>query len=78
MKREPTPKLRRVRKIERGISSLAFSPTNTFHTLSRKVFVRAASRHAAIVFASSDASVGVIIGGAMPIAEVLTSDEMMN
>lgn len=34
--------------------------------------------HAGIVFAPSDISIGVIIGGAMLIAEVLTSDEMMN
>jgi predicted nuclease of predicted toxin-antitoxin system len=34
--------------------------------------------HAGIVFARADASIGVIIGGAMLVAEVLTSDEMMN
>lgn len=34
--------------------------------------------NAGIVFAPSDASVGAIIGGAMLIAEVLTSEEMMN
>ena len=34
--------------------------------------------HAGIVFAPSDVSIGVIIGGAMLIAEVLTADEMMN
>lgn len=33
---------------------------------------------AGIVFAPSDASIGAIIGGAMLIAEVLTSEEMMN
>jgi hypothetical protein len=34
--------------------------------------------HAGIVFAPSDASIGALIGGAMLIAEVLTSEEMMN
>ncbi len=34
--------------------------------------------HAGIVFAPRDASIGVIIGGAMLIAEVLTSDDMTN
>ena len=34
--------------------------------------------HAGIVFAPTDASIGVIIGGAILIAEVLTADEMMN
>jgi acyl-coenzyme A thioesterase PaaI-like protein len=34
--------------------------------------------HAGIVFTPSDASVGAIIGGAMLIAEVLTSEEMLN
>ncbi len=34
--------------------------------------------HAGIVFAPSDVSIGLIIGGAMLIAEVLTADEMVN
>jgi hypothetical protein len=34
--------------------------------------------HAGILFAPSDASVGLLIGGAMLIAEVLGAEEMLN
>jgi uncharacterized protein with PIN domain len=35
-------------------------------------------RHAGILFAPADASIGLLIGGAMLIAEVLTAEEMLN
>jgi uncharacterized protein DUF5615 len=38
----------------------------------------AAVPHAGIVFVPSDANIGLLIGGAMLIAEVLTADEMLN
>jgi hypothetical protein len=34
--------------------------------------------HAGILFAPSDAAIGLVIGGAMLIAEVLSAEEMVN
>jgi len=34
--------------------------------------------HAGILFAPPDAAIGLLIGGAMLIAEVLTAEEMLN